>query len=131
MPVIVTFDLSGYGANDHGRIKTMFERYGWEDLGGTSYRYPKLGTTDQPVEDWLNHIVPALMLFRSYFANNPQVTLDRMSIDAHSSSGYNPDTQFGRGVLDGAEAASYEPGDPGKFGKKNIVDWLDNIPFPY
>lgn len=120
MPVIVTFDLSAFGANDHRYIKAMFERYGWEDLDGTSYRYPKLGTTEQPIEDWLNHIVPALMLFRSYFANNLQVTLDRMSINAHSSSGYMPDNHFGRGVLDGAGAVSYEPRDSGKLERNTL-----------
>lgn len=42
MPVIVTFDLRNYNVNDHGRLRTMFERFGWENLGGTAYRYPKL-----------------------------------------------------------------------------------------
>ncbi len=131
MPVIVTFDLTDYNANDHGRLRTMFERFGWENLGGTSYRYPRLGTDDQPVEDWLNHVVPALMMFRAYLTNHPEVTLTRFTIDTNSSAGYNPATNFGSPPLHGEEAAHYEPLVPGHFGKGNLWDWLDNTPYPY
>lgn len=131
MAVVMTFDLTGYGTNDHARIKTMFERFGWESLGGSSYRYPRLGTHDQPVEDWLNHVVPALMLFRTYLTSHPEVTLKRFTIDTNSSSGYNPQTGFGVPPLPSDEAARYTPGDTGKFGKKQLTDWLDGIVFPY
>lgn len=131
MAIVITFDLTQYNANDHGRLRTMFERFGWENLGGTAYRYPKLGTDDQPVEDWLNHVIPALMMFRAYLNNNKNVVLQRFTIDANSSAGYNPDTGFGNPPLTGRDAASYDPVNPGHFGQRNLSDWLDNIPYPY
>lgn len=131
MAVVITFDLTGYEQNDHARIKTMFERFGWENLGGSAYRYPRLGTDDQPIEDWLNHVVPALMLFRTYLTSRPGVTLKKFTLDSNASSGYNPLTGFGNPPLPGAEAAPYTPVDKGKFGKKQLREWLDGITFPY
>ncbi|MGC0913191.1 MULTISPECIES: hypothetical protein [Pantoea] len=131
MPIVVTFDLTGYKKNDHGKLKTMFEKFGWENLGGTAYRYPKLGTSDQPVEDWLNHVIPALMLFRAYLSTRKGVTLERMSIDTSSSSGYNPDSSFGHPVLPAKQAANYKCKGQSKFGQKLLEKWLNNIQFPY
>lgn len=131
MAVVITFDLTDYNANDHARLKAMFERFGWENLGGTAYRYPRLGTHDQPVEDWLNHVVPALMMFRAYLTNHPEVTLDRFTIDTNSSSGYNPSSGFGHPPMAGTQAASYEPQHKGHFSKKALWRWLDDIEYPY
>lgn len=131
MAVVITFDLSNYNDNDHGRLKAMFERFGWENLGGTAYRYPRLGTEDQPVEDWLNHVVPALMAFRAYLRKHQKVELQRFTIDTNSSAGYNPATGFGSGPLPGKDAATYKPEHPNFFGKKNLRDWLDGIDYPY
>ena len=72
MPVVITFDSADYAGSDHTRIRTAFERLGWQNLGGSAYRYPRLGTDDQPVEVRMNHVIPALMLFRSFI-------LDRVS----------------------------------------------------
>lgn len=131
MAVVITFDLTKYNQNDHNRLKAMFERFGWENLGGTAYRYPKLGTNDQPVEDWLNHVIPALMMFRAYLTNHPEVVLERFTIDTASSSGYNPATGFGAPPLAGRDAAGYEPRHPSHFGQQNLWGWLDNMPYPY
>ncbi|MGA9700281.1 hypothetical protein [Pseudomonas sp.] len=130
MAVVITFDLKNYKRNDHSRLKSMFERFGWENLGGTAYRYPRLGTDDQPVEDWLNHVVPAMMLFRAFLTNHSSVVLTRFTIDTDSSAGYNPKTGFGSGPLPAASAAHYSPV-KGHFGKKQLRNWLDNIPYPY
>jgi len=43
VPVIVTFDVEGAQPPEHNRIQSLFERLGWEALGGTAYRYPRLG----------------------------------------------------------------------------------------
>lgn len=131
MPVVLTFDLASYKPNDHGRLKAMFERFGWENLGGTAYRYPRLGTDHQPVEDWLNHVAPAIMMFRSYLSRNPTVKLTRFTIDTNSSAGFNPTTGFGRGVVSANLAASYTPTHPNFFGMANLEEWLDGIPYPY
>lgn len=131
MPIVITFDLKGYKKNDHGKIKTMFEKFGWENLGGTAYRYPKLGTSDQPVEDWLNHVIPALMLFRSYLSTRQGVILKRLSIDTNTSSGYNPNTSFGHTVLPAHEAANYDHVGQSKFSQDLLEKWLNGITFPY
>jgi hypothetical protein len=47
MPVVVTFDIQGALPIEHNRIQSFFTRLGWENLGGSSYRYPKLGSTEQ------------------------------------------------------------------------------------
>lgn len=130
MAVVITFDLKNYQESDHARLKSMFERFGWENLGGTAYRYPRLETDDQPVEDWLNHVVPALMLFRAYLTNSQGVVLKRFTIDTNSSAGYNPSTGFGNGPLPGKDAACYEP-ESKQFGVKNLRKWLDDITYPY
>jgi len=131
MPIVITFDLKGYEKNDHGKLKTMFEKFGWENLGGTAYRYPKLGTSDQPVEDWLNHVIPALMMFRSYLSTRQGVILKRLSIDTNTSSGYNPKTSFGHTVLPANEAASYDHVGQSKFSQSLLEAWLNGITFPY
>ncbi len=131
MPVVLTFDLTNYNTNDHNRLKAMFERFGWENLGGTAYRYPRLGTDDQPVEDWLNHVVPAVMMFRSYLSKHPEVTLTRFTVDTNSSAGFNLATGFGRGVVPAAQAATYSPTHQSHFGMTNLEEWLDGISYPY
>lgn len=130
MAVVITFDLKNYRRGDHARLKSMFERFGWENLGGTAYRYPRLGTDDQPVEDWLNHVVPALMLFRAYLVKSKGVSLKRFTIDTNSSAGVNPKTGFGSEPLSAKDAACYKPATK-QFGEKNLHDWLDGIPYPY
>ncbi len=94
MAVIITFDIEGAPPQERNRIQSFFERLGWENLGGSSYRYPRLGTDDQPVEDWFNHVVPALMLFRTY-ALKSERKISKFTIDVQSSSGHNPATDFG------------------------------------
>jgi hypothetical protein len=67
LPIIVTFDLSRPTPLELNRIRGAFERLGWEHLGNTAYRYPRLRDAVQ-TEDWLNRVVPALMLLRSLVA---------------------------------------------------------------
>ncbi|WP_337171400.1 hypothetical protein [Gemmatimonas aurantiaca] len=132
MPIVLTFDLdtTKIENTDYGRLQSMFERFGWQNLGGTAYRYPRLGTTDQPVEDWLNHVAPALMMFRAYCAKRD--ALKACTLDVQSSSGYDPEAAFGRNALkaNSSEFKWYSPTSL-QFGEKNLKDWLDNVEFPY
>jgi hypothetical protein len=137
MPVVLTFDLADYANNDHTRIRTAFERLGWQNLGGSAYRYPRLGTDDQPVEDWMNHVVPALMLFRSFILDRG-ITLKRYTLDVQSSAGYIQDGPVGVPPTKAADANDtnkagpvYPAKYPSAFGKKNLTEWLDGIGFPY
>jgi hypothetical protein len=136
MPIVFTFDVRNAPPGERNRIQSFFERFGWENIGGSSYRYPRLGTDDQPVEDWLNHIVPALMLFRTYILSSGR-QLPRFTIDVQSSSGYNSETQFGSppspgtGKGKGRRRMKLYPKALAAFGEKNLRNWLDGITYPY
>src|SRR5205814_3620943 len=96
MPIIVTFDIERPRPQDLNRIRGFFERLGWEHLGNTAYRYPKLHG-EHPTEDWFNHVIPAMMLLRAFAryitATGRQVR--KFSIDVQSSTGFNPITNVG------------------------------------
>jgi hypothetical protein len=89
MPITLTFDIdeaSITDTNDRGRMSAAFARLGWEHIGGSAWRYPALGTTNAS-EDWLNHVVPALMYFRS-LVEHANLNITKFTIDAHSEAGY-------------------------------------------
>src|SRR5690348_10144366 len=65
VPITVTFDVTRPTSAELHRIRGFFERLGWERLGNTAYRYPKLHHP-HPTEDWFNHVIPALMLLRAF-----------------------------------------------------------------
>jgi hypothetical protein len=65
MPITLSFDIKGAPPGERNRLQSMFERLGWENLRGSSYRYPPLDEHPK-AEDWFNRVVPALMLFRQY-----------------------------------------------------------------
>jgi len=89
MPITLTFDIeeaSVKDPNDRTRIIVAFKRFGWEHIGGSTWRYPALGSQN-PSEDWFNHVVPALAYFRSLVEHSGmQVT--QFTIDAHSEAGF-------------------------------------------
>jgi hypothetical protein len=128
LPVILTFDIQGAPPKERNRIQCAFERFGWENLGGSSYRYPRLGA-DQPVEDWFNHVVPALMLFRTYVIDSGR-PLSKFTLDVQSSTGANPLSGFGNLPLDAAHIPFYTP-NHGHFGLKNLRKWVKCISYPY
>ena len=91
MPVTLTFDIedaSVKDANDRERIFLAFERLGWENIGGSCWRYPKLSDGQQHAsEDWFNHVIPALMYFRA-LVEHSGMNVTQFTIDAHSEAGY-------------------------------------------
>src|SRR5260370_28901757 len=91
MPITVTFDIRKPTAAELNRIRGFFERLGWEHLGNTAYRYPKLHG-QHPAEDWFNHVIPALMLLRA-FARHAAAggrNIRKSSIDVQSCTAFNP-----------------------------------------
>jgi hypothetical protein len=82
MPITVSYDLTQASPAERNYIRSMFERFCWTRLGGSVFRYDWKDKTGQ--EDWLNDVVPALMIFRAYtLAKNIKVTfftLDTMSV---------------------------------------------------
>lgn len=127
MPVVITFDIAGATPTHHNQIQSLFERFGWENLGGTSYRYPPL-TKVQPIEDWFNHVVPALMLFRAYSLKHKVIR--KFSLDVQSSTGFNPETVAGTAPVEGRDILLCKPS-VGTFGKKKLVKWIEDIEYPY
>ena len=133
MPITVTFDLRRPRPTDLHRIRGFFERLGWEHLGNTAYRYPKLHG-QHPTEDWFNHVIPALMLLRAFarFAPSVGCSVEKFSIDVQSSTGYNPLTGVGTLPMPSEEITFSQPSRPGRaFGKQQLDDWLDAVTWPY
>lgn len=128
MPVTLSFDIQGASPNQRNRLQSMFERFGWQNLGGSSYRYPTLG--EQPyAEDWFNHVLPALMLFRTYLLESG-MPLTKFSLDVQSSTGYFPSRKFGTAPKGASEIKFYKPTKTA-FGLKKLKTWIDAIEFPY
>src|SRR5438045_3425134 len=107
----------------------MFERFGWERLGNTAFRYPALG--QQPAaEDWLNRVVPALMMLGAYsrFAAQEGRGLVRFTIDAQSMTGFNTATNVGSLPVTGDEIDLTQPLPGGHaFAERRLRDWIDAI----
>lgn len=110
MPVTITFDIedaSVQDVNDRGRIYASFQRFGWENIGGSAWRYPALGSQNIS-EDWFNHVIPALMYFRS-LVEHAGINVYNFTIDAHSEAGHrgkaNP--PLGSAIANAANIAMY------------------------
>src|SRR5262249_42748905 len=133
MPITVTFDITGPTSAELNRIRSFFERLGWERLGNTAYRYPRL-QSQPPIEDWFNHVIPALMLLRA-FARHAMRTgrnISKFSIDVQSSTGFDPITGTGTPPLPADQIAYSLPSRSGlSFGRQNLQDWIDAISWPY
>jgi hypothetical protein len=133
VPIIVTFDIDRPTPRELNRLRGLFERLGWEHLGNTAYRYPKLHG-EHPAEDWFNHVIPALMLLRA-FARHAATTgrdIHKFSIDVQSSTGFNPATGVGTPPLAADRITYSQPSRSGRvFGQQNLEAWIDGITWPY
>ena len=102
-------------------------------VANTAYRYPKFHG-QHPTEDWFNHVVPALMLLRTFarYAAATGRNLTKFTIDVQSSTGFDPVTGVGTLPLPGGAVRLSRPSPPGeKFGRRRLVNWLDAITWPY
>lgn len=133
MPIIVTFDIDRPTPLELNRLRSAFQRFGWEHLGNTAYRYPKLHEHDA-VEDWFNHVVPALMLLRAFAVRLLATgrSLSKFSIDVQSSTGFDPVTGVGTPPVAAGNITFRQPARHNKaFGLRNLMDWLDGVTWPY
>lgn len=128
MPILFSFDIQAAPPADRNRIQSFFERFGWENVGGSSYRYPPLGARPR-TEDWFNRVVPALMLFRAYVLS-PGHHLTKFSLDAQSSTGYSHASNYGRRPRRGNNVR-FEATQQPAFGEGNLREWLENNAWPY
>jgi hypothetical protein len=133
VPITVTFDVQGPTPQELNRIRGFFERLGWEHLGNTAYRYPKLHGR-HATEDWFNHVIPALMMLRA-FARHAAATgrnIRKFSIDVQSSTGFNPVTNVGTLPLAAAQTTYSQPSRSGRsFAQQQLEAWIDGIDWPY
>jgi hypothetical protein len=126
MPIIFSYDLAGIVNADYNRIQSMFERFGWERIGGSCYRYPSLprvpvhrGARQQPPrEDWLNNVVPALMCFRAYVLKRG-LRLTKHSMDIQTSTG-----SHGARIRTANRLQLETPGSAA-FGERQLRTWMD------
>lgn len=133
MPITVTFDIRNPSPQELNRIRGFFERLGWEHLGNTAYRYPKLHG-QHPTEDWFNHVIPALMLLRAFARHAAATgrTLRIFSIDVQSSTGFNPVTNVGAPPLPAAQITYSQPSRSGRaFAQQRLEAWIDDVTWPY
>ena len=128
MPIVFSYDIRTATPTQRNHIQSLFERFGWEGVGGSNYRYPKL-QSDEP-EDWLNFVVPALMLFRSYVRKN-SLRVTKYSVDTHVSTGKG--ATRGSGPL-ASSSMKWETPYNKQFGLKNLKKWMDDVvdavPYP-
>jgi hypothetical protein len=106
----------------------MFERLGWQNIGGSSYRYPRLDLKTR-VEDWFNHVIPALTLFRTYVQTSGR-RLRNYTLDAQCSTGYDEARHYGSAPKDGHHVTLRKPTNSA-FGEKKLRDWIDKLAYPY
>lgn len=84
MPVTITYDLRDADTNQRNYVRSMFERLHWRRLGGSVLRYSGEEQPDGSMqEDWMNHVAPALMLFRAYLIKHA-ITLKFFTLDTSS-----------------------------------------------
>ena len=85
MPITITYDLSDVqNGNDRTYLRSMLERFYWRRMGGSVFRYEGVADGQGLLqEDWLNHVVPALMFFRSFVLSHG-ITLTRFTVDTSS-----------------------------------------------
>jgi hypothetical protein len=131
MAVLLTYNFTAAMSLHRNHLQSMLERFGWQSVGGSAYRYPSISAEPLFPEDWWNAVVPALMCFRAYVLKN-QLLLSHFSLDAHSSTGYSslPSAVAPRA---GGDIALVQPNNA-QFGEENLRNWIDSvsasIPYP-
>lgn len=84
MPITITYDLANANPNQRNYVRSMLERFYWQRIGGSVFRYDGEPQPDgSKAEDWLNHVAPALMFLRSFAIKN-NISLNFFTLDANS-----------------------------------------------
>jgi hypothetical protein len=125
MAILLSYNFSGAQPINNNHLQSMLERFGWQSVGGSSYRYPPIDKEPLFPEDWFNAVVPALMCFRAYVLKLG-LTLSHFSLDAHSSTGYSQ-TSTQVPPASGNSVVLTKDNVNQQFGEKNLRDWLDAV----
>ena len=120
MTITATYDVTDIDGNDRTRIRSAFERFGWQHIGGSTFRYPPFDHS-AAFEDWLNEVIPALHFFRS-FVLSKGITLSAFTLDTHSSSCFK-EGAAGTGPRDGARLPLSMPTNV-QMGEAALRDWV-------
>lgn len=133
MPVTFSFELEGAG-EEQAQLGSFFERFGWERLGSNTYRYPRLASESAraALDDWFNHVVPALMLFRCQVLRQ-RLVLREFTLDAASSTGYRRGVEVGSPPLRAENIRLRQPKGEAAVDDEQwaaMEDWLDAVDFP-
>ena len=83
MPITISYDLTAAAPHHRNYVRSMLERFAWERLGGSVFRYTGRVKNKKREEDWLNDVVPALMFFRSYIIKH-EIQLKFFTLDTSS-----------------------------------------------
>jgi len=109
MSITISYDITGATPAERNYVRSMFERFGWRRLGGSVLRYQLIDGQDE--EDWLNDVIPALMLFRSYVLAK-KITINFFTLDTNSVSRIDwtdSEKLLGYAPTDGTELHLYPP----------------------
>jgi hypothetical protein len=105
----------------------MFERFHFKRLGGSVFRYNGIESDEGDYfEDWLNHVAPAIMFFRSFILSKG-ITLKFFTIDASSVSMLDhsdPSALYGASLENGSNLSLAQPTNP-QSSEKVIRDFID------
>jgi hypothetical protein len=104
MPLTLTYDFSeNGGTTHHNYVRSMFERFAWKQIGGSTFTYMGRKVRGQMQEDWLNEVAPSIMHFRSYLLKH-KLKLNKFTLNASSFTTLDhssPGTRVGRKPLRG------------------------------
>jgi hypothetical protein len=122
VPIMLSFDLVGADAVHYKTLQSQFERFGWENAGGSCYRYPRLNEPQYP-EDWLNCVIPALMFFRTYICGR-DFGLGKYSLDTQTSTGAHEQHPSSGSTIKLSETANQH------LPEARLRKWLDEVTKP-
>lgn len=86
-----------FGQADRCRISLALEQFGWESVGGSSWRYPALGQLEGP-DDYFGQVAPALWYFRSLVAAKG-INVTKYLLHADSEAYYRDADKTGHAAL--------------------------------
>ena len=127
MPVTLSYDVTNIDNNARNYIRSMLERFHWQRLGGSVFRYDGVEQADGTrYEDWLNHIAPSLMFLRAFLLNR-RIALRFLTVDASSISFLDhsdPSIQLGTTPQSGRQVELASPSND-QSSERTIRDFLD------